>query len=562
MAYRYSDRSYGKTGGGSYGNANGYGRSGGGGSGGGFGKSRDRWGDSNGKTLTKPRWDAASMVPVEKNFYHECEASNRRPMNEIQNFYEKHSINVRGQDVPKPVFQFNEAGFPESINKHLYENFETPTVIQSMSWPVAMSGRNLVGIAQTGSGKTLSFLLPGLVHISHQPPIQHGDGPIALFLCPTRELAVQVQEVSCEYAKIVGQRSICVYGGAPKGPQESALRRGAEICVATPGRLIDFLESHAITLSRCTYLVLDEADRMLDMGFEPQIRKIIEQIRPERQLVLYSATWPKEVQRLAEDYLDTYAQINIGSYELAANKNITQVVELCQQYEKDAKLLNLLRELTKDSDPKMLIFTETKRKADELTRYLRREGWPALCIHGDKQQSEREWVLNEFKTSKSPILIATDVAARGLDVDDIKFVINYDFPQSSEDYVHRIGRTGRRDRKGTAYTFFTQHNSKNAGDLVKILTEAGQHVDPALVEMAEVAKYYKPRTRYRNKEDDGAERQNTRKRFTDDENYGGGNKRGRYEDSGRGHGKSDRSRGGRGGGSHGSSGGGHRNWNF
>jgi len=284
---------------------------------------------------------------------------------------------------------------------------------------------------------------------------------------------------------------------------------------------------------------------MLDMGFEPQIRKILEQIRPEKQILMYSATWPIEVQQLAEDYLCDYMHVNIGSQELSANKNITQIMEICQEHEKEMKLLKLVRELTKDTDPKTLIFVETKRKADELTRYMRREGWPTLCIHGDKAQQERDWVLNEFKTGKSPILIATDVAARGLDVDDIKFVINFDFPHCSEDYIHRIGRTGRRDRKGTAYTFFTSSNAKSARELIKILEEAHQEINPKLYELAEVAKNFRSRSRFRNKGEDSF--QPSRKRGADFDSYGGGAKRGRF-DGPRGGG---RGRGGSGGGSRG-----------
>jgi superfamily II DNA/RNA helicase len=268
---------------------------------------------------------------------------------------------------------------------------------------------------------------------------------------------------------------------------------------------------------------------MLDMGFEPQIRKILEQIRPERQILMYSATWPKEVQALAEDYLEEYCLINIGSMDLAANHNIHQLVEICDEHEKEQRLLKLIRELTRDTDPKTLIFVETKRKADELTRYMRREGWPTLCIHGDKAQQERDWVLNEFKTGKSPILIATDVAARGLDVDDIKYVINFDFPHCSEDYIHRIGRTGRRDRKGTAYTFFTSSNAKSARELIKILEEAHQEINPKLYELAEVAKNFRSRSRFRNKGEDSFPAA-SRKRGADFDGYGGGAKRGRFDD--------------------------------
>merc|ERR1719222_739111 len=241
-----------------------------------------------------------------------------------------------------------------------------------------------------------------------------------------------------------------------------------------------------MNLRRVSYMVLDEADRMLDMGFEPQFRKIFEQIRPDRQVLMWSATWPKEVKQLAHDFLHKdYIHINIGATDLSANHNILQIVDVCQEYEKEQKLAKLLEEIGSDQSAKMLIFTETKRKADELTRLMRRDGWPAMCIHGDKQQKERDWVLSEFRRGSTSILVATDVAARGLDVDDVKFVINYDYPNNSEDYIHRIGRTGRKDTTGTAYTLFTSGNGAKAKDLINVLSEAKQVVNPKLQEIAQ-----------------------------------------------------------------------------
>jgi len=200
-----------------------------------------------------------------------------------------------------------------------------------------MGGANFVGIAKTGSGKTLGYILPAIVHINNQQPLQRGDGPIALVLAPTRELAQQIQQVATEFGSASYVRNTCVFGGAPKGGQMRDLQRGCEIVIATPGRLIDFLSAGSTNLKRCTYLVLDEADRMLDMGFEPQIRKIVSQIRPDRQTLMWSATWPKEVKQLAEDFLGNYIQINIGSLELSANHNIRQVVDVCDEFSKEDK---------------------------------------------------------------------------------------------------------------------------------------------------------------------------------------------------------------------------------
>uniref|UniRef100_A0A8C4HBF5 RNA helicase n=1 Tax=Dicentrarchus labrax TaxID=13489 RepID=A0A8C4HBF5_DICLA len=418
-----------------------------------------------GERLRKKRWNLDELSKFEKNFYTEHPEVQR--LNQV-NLYRK----------PKQQSKY-------VMDVLMQQNFKEPTAIQSQGFPVALSGRDMVGIAQTGSGKTLAYLLPAIVHINHQPYLERGDGPICLVLAPTRELAQQVQQVAYEYGKSSRIKSTCVYGGAPKGPQIRDLERGVEICIATPGRLIDFLESGKTNLRRCTYLVLDEADRMLDMGFEPQIRKIVEQIRPDRQTLMWSATWPKDVRQLAEDFLKDYVQINVGALELSANHNILQIVDVCMETEKDNKLFQLMEEIMAEKENKTIIFVETKKRCDDLTRRMRRDGWPAMCIHGDKSQPERDWVLTEFRSGKAPILIATDVASRGLDVEDVKFVINYDYPSSSEDYVHRIGRTARSTNKGTAYTFFTPGNLRQARDLVRVLAEARQAINPKLLQLVD-----------------------------------------------------------------------------
>ncbi|XP_061740570.1 probable ATP-dependent RNA helicase DDX17 [Nerophis ophidion] len=439
-----------------------------------------------GDRLRKKRWDLNALPKFEKNFYTEHPEVQRMTQYDIEDYRSKKEITVRGSGCPKPIVSFHQAQFPQYVTDVLtQQNFKAPTAIQAQGFPLALSGRDMVGIAQTGSGKTLSYLLPAIVHINHQSYLERGDGPICLILAPTRELAQQVQQVAHDYGKSSRIKSTCVYGGAPKGPQIRDLERGVEICIATPGRLIDFLEAGKTNLERCTYLVLDEADRMLDMGFEPQIRKIVDQIRPDRQTLMWSATWPKEVRQLAEDFLKDYVQINVGALELSANHNILQIVDVCMDSDKDRKLIQLMEEIMAEKENKTIIFVETKKRCDDLTRRMRRDGWPAMCIHGDKSQPERDWVLSEFRSGKAPILIATDVASRGLDVEDVKFVINYDYPNSSEDYIHRIGRTARSTNKGTAYTFFTPGNIRQARDLLRVLEEARQAVNPKLLQLVD-----------------------------------------------------------------------------
>ena len=422
MSYNNNSNSYGSSssyggnsyGGDSYGGGNSYGGGRGGGRGGyGGGRGGGRYDER--VELSAPAWDLDSLPKFEKNFYVEHPDVSSRSDQEVVAFRKEHEMSCDGPDIPKPITSFDEAGFPDYVlNEVKAQGFPKPTAIQCQGWPMALSGRDMIGIASTGSGKTLSYCLPSIVHINAQPLLSPGDGPIVLVLAPTRELAVQIQQECSKFGSSSRIRNTCVYGGAPKGQQIRDLARGVEICIATPGRLIDMLEMGKTNLKRVTYLVLDEADRMLDMGFEPQIRKIVDQIRPDRQTLMWSATWPKEVQTLTRDYLQDPIQVTVGSLELSASHTITQIVEVVTEYEKRDRLVKHLETATEDKDSKVLIFASTKRMCDDITSYLRADGWPALAIHGDKQQSERDWVLKEFKAGKSPIMVATDVAARGI----------------------------------------------------------------------------------------------------------------------------------------------------
>ena len=276
-----------------------------------------------GSDLHSIRWEDEKLETFTKNFYRPCASVSALSQSEVDTFRRVHSMTVDGIDVPFPVKTFEEAGFPPYLLSEIRAaGFEKPTPIQCQGWPMALSGKDVIGIAETGSGKTLAFLLPAIVHINAQAPLKRGDGPIVLVLCPTRELAVQIKEQVDKFGWNSKLTNTCLYGGAPKFPQARDLERGVEIVIATPGRLLDFLNSRTTNLRRVTYLVLDEADRMLDMGFEPQIRKIVGQIRPDRQTLLWSATWPREIQGLAADFLTSPIKVNIGSLELAANARV------------------------------------------------------------------------------------------------------------------------------------------------------------------------------------------------------------------------------------------------
>lgn len=447
------------------------------------------------------------MEPFQKCFYQESEAMRNVTWEETAATRLEAAMTIVNDGegelrAPKPVKSFSDVGLPQyCLDQMSNAGFSAPTPVQAQGWPIVLCGRDMIGIAQTGSGKTLSFLMPGVIHILAQPPIKsYHDGPIMTILSPTRELAMQIQVECDKFGAGPNVRNVAVFGGVPKHAQLGAMREGREIIVATPGRLIDFIENGSFTLRRTTMLVLDEADRMLDMGFEDQVRKIAAQIRPDRQTLLWSATWPKEVQSLARDLCkENPVHLNIGGEGLRANHRITQIVEVFEgyntYYDRKQRLAQLLREIMDGS--KIIIFAETKRGCDDLTRDMRTSGYPALSIHGDKTQSERDWVLNEFRAGKNPILIATDVAARGLDVKDIKTVINFDFPGAVEDYVHRIGRTARAGETGTSYTFMTPEKGKHSKELMEIMTEAKQVIPQCLLDLAENSRGFKGRTRNR-----------------------------------------------------------------
>eukprot|EP00322_Chrysochromulina_rotalis_P013821 CAMPEP_0115857668 /NCGR_PEP_ID=MMETSP0287-20121206/15697_1 /TAXON_ID=412157 /ORGANISM="Chrysochromulina rotalis, Strain UIO044" /LENGTH=689 /DNA_ID=CAMNT_0003311901 /DNA_START=30 /DNA_END=2099 /DNA_ORIENTATION=+ len=406
----------------------------------------------------------------------------------IAKYWAQEGIKVYG-GAPPPFLTFEEAQLPPTIMGAIAKaGFSAPSVIQAQTWPAAMAKRDVIGVAKTGSGKTLGFLVPGFLNIFQMRPNPQ-MGPSILVLAPTRELAMQIDVEAQKFGLPMGIRSVCCYGGAPKGAQLSQMRQGCHCVIGTPGRVNDFREGGQIRLDQVCYLVMDEADRMLDMGFEPQIRKIVQGgIRPDRQTLFYTATWPRAVRALAYEFLRTPVQVEVGDINsLNANKDITQYVHVTRhQSEKQQLLSQIFSSLPAGS--RTLIFTSTKRMADQLGMQLRGQVGVGV-IHGDKDQREREMVLSEFKAGRRPVMIATDVAARGIDVKEVKAVINYDFPGNIEDYIHRIGRTGRAGAKGIAHTFMdggSNKDSKYARALADIMQKAGQRLSAELARMAHV----------------------------------------------------------------------------
>lgn len=419
-----------------------------------------------------------------KDFYEEKPSISGMSEQDVADYRKSLAIRTSGFDVPKPVKAFEDCGFPTVLmNAIAKQAYEKPTPIQCQAIPIVLSGRDIIGIAKTGSGKTAAFVLPMIVHIMDQPELQKEEGPIGVICAPTRELAHQIYLEAKKFAKPYGIRVAAVYGGMSKLDQFKELKAGCEIVVATPGRLIDLLKMRALTMLRATYLVLDEADRMFDLGFEPQVRSIVGQIRPDRQTLLFSATMPYKVERLAREILTDPVRVTVGEVGMA-NEDITQVVNVIpSDAEKMPWLLEKLPEMIDEGD--VLVFASKKATVDEIDSQLVQQGFKVAALHGDKDQASRMDILQKFKSGIYHVLVATDVAARGLDIKSIKSVVNFDIARDMDMHVHRIGRTGRAgDKDGTAYTLITQKEARFAGELVNSLVAAGQNVSSELMDLA------------------------------------------------------------------------------
>lgn len=414
-----------------------------------------------------------------------------------------------------PFSSFNAPGCKQSIAPELLHQctqvngFPKPTPIQAQAWPFLAQKRNgsrrdVVGIAETGSGKTLSFSLVALSEMAKAKPRNNRRLPRMLVLSPTRELAMQSDEVLKEFGAVVGLSSAVVYGGVPKVAQVQELKRGVDCLVATPGRLKDLLQEGTCKLSEIDYLVLDEADRMLDMGFEEDVRYIISECKSKeegRQTAMFSATWPAAIQKIALDYMVDPVRVYVGfesivgsngdnavDDSLSANKRVTQNVEVIEDHKRMPRLEEILRKVHAKRDNRILIFALYKKEAERLEMSLQRSGWNCCSIHGNKNQGARTQALAEFKDGTCPLLVATDVAARGLDIPNVEVVINYTFPLTIEDYVHRIGRTGRAGKTGVSYTFFQPTDKSHAGELQQVIKQAGQRVPDELMKFGSTIK--------------------------------------------------------------------------
>ncbi len=397
----------------------------------------------------------------------------------------------RGGSSAERIDSFSQAALHDTLLDNIDKaGYDKPTPIQKFAINHILNGRDIMGCAQTGSGKTAAFLLPvitKMIENSIEGSCYSGiQEPQAVIIGPTRELVVQIYNEARKFSHSTVVRSVVLYGGTSVSHQLREVEKGAHIVVATPGRLCDFIKRGKIGLKKMKFLILDEADRMLDMGFENYVRKLVEQLgappKTDRQTLMFSATFPAEIQKLAKDFLDDYIFITMGVVG-AANTDIEQTFHETTQFDKRDTLLSILLE---SQDDKILVFVETKKNADFLASFLCQNEFPTTSIHGDRLQQEREQALNDFKTGKKPILIATSVAARGLDIPGVKHVINYDLPgHGVEEYVHRIGRTGCCGNLGKATSFFDPDTDKEiARPLVTVLQNAHQEIPPWLEDAA------------------------------------------------------------------------------
>ncbi|XP_016374669.1 probable ATP-dependent RNA helicase DDX46 [Sinocyclocheilus rhinocerous] len=417
-----------------------------------------------------------------KNFYVEVPELFRMSPEEVNEYrLELEGITVKGKGCPKPIKTWVQCGISMKVlNAMKKHNYEKPTPIQAQAIPAIMSGRDLIGIAKTGSGKTIAFLLPMFRHILDQRPVGEAEGPIAMIMTPTRELALQITKECKKFSKSLGLRVVCVYGGTGISEQIAELKRGAEIIVCTPGRMIDMLGANngrVTNLRRVTYVVMDEADRMFDMGFEPQVMRIVDNVRPDRQTVMFSATFPRTMEALARRILSKPIEVQVGGRSVVCS-DVEQHVIVIAEEKKFLKLLEILGHYQEKGS--VIIFMDKQEHADGLLKDLMKASYPCMSLHGGIDQYDRDSIINDFKNGACRLLVATSVAARGLDVKQLILVINYSCPNHYEDYVHRAGRTGRAGNKGYAYTFITEEQARYSGDIIKALELSGSAVPPEL----------------------------------------------------------------------------------
>ena len=443
--------------------------------------------------LPRVNHEEVDYLPFEKNFYQPHQDVENLTRREVAALRESYSLRVSGVDTCRPCISFAYLGLSEELLSVLSKNqYSQPTPIQTQALPAALAGRDLIGIAQTGSGKTLAYLLPLIVHVLDQEEMQEGEGPIGLILSPTRELCQQIYYETKRFCKPYNIGSCPIYGGTNRWEQIKALKQAPEIVISTPGRMIDLIKSKATNLQRVTFLVVDEADRMFDMGFEGQVRSLVFNVRPDRQTLMFSATFRKRVEGLAREALTDPVRVCVGVGGEASEDVTQHVAVLGREEEKWSWLTKRIVNFCTVGS--LIVFVTKKADSELLVSKLRTRDFSPLLLHGDMEQGARDEVIMKFKRKEEQVLVATDVAARGLDIPHVRTVINYDVAKTIETHTHRIGRTGRAGEKGDAYTLITGKDKFFAGDLVRNLEGANQEVPRDLLQLAlQNAKFRKSR---------------------------------------------------------------------
>lgn len=433
-----------------------------------------------------PRWNRVLVVPVEKNIYREHVTTAQRSEQEVNDYRLGNKIAISGRGVPKPMVNLEEVNVPDSIIEWLQtRNRGCLTSIESQCWPIALSGRDLLAVVEAVSeAKAVAYLVPAVSHVLSQPPLQSGDGPTALVLVATSEMAQKVHQVACDIQGYTKVGAACLSCREPKKPQLEELEKRPQICIATPGRLLFFLKEGRLSLSRCTHVVFDGADVMVDMGLEIQIQAITQWIRPDHQTQIWLTSRTLNVYPLCEDLLNDYIQVRIDVKPELRDETVEQIVFVCDEGEKSERLVELLQDILNEPQHKVMVFAETRQTVDDIVTLLMLRELPVIGIHGKKRDEQQDWALASFQSKGVLIIVSTDMYARKPDVSgDVRFVINYDYPRSSELYMRRLGHASHAGQTAVAYTFFTHQDKRHASDLVSILREARQPVPVELKEM-------------------------------------------------------------------------------
>ncbi|KAH6941934.1 hypothetical protein HPB50_024450 [Hyalomma asiaticum] len=437
-----------------------------------------------------PRWDLIQVPPAVKNISRVHVTDVQPSELEVNEYRLDNEIAVSGRGIPKPMLTFQEARLPDCLNEWLQaKKYCSVTSLQAQCWPVTFGGRDLLVVVQAPTEmKAVAYLVPAVVHVLSQPPLQYSNGPIVVILVANREVAREVHQVAIDMQQYTKLGVVCLCCRDPKEPQLEELKKHPRICIATPGRLIAFLKEGELDLYRCTYVVLDGVDRMVDMGLEHQIQVIRDWIRPDRQTQIWLSSRTQNTHPICEDLLEDYVQVSIGVKTAPRGQNVEQIALVCDEAEKNDRLLAVLEDILNEVHHKVIVFVETKRAVDDVVSFLLPRKWPVVGVHGNMRDDQLDWALAAFRGDGAAALVSTDTCTRQLNASrGVRYVINYDYPRSSEVYTRRLECASCSDETAVVYTLFTPYDKWHAMDFVSILRDAKQAVPSELKEMVREA---------------------------------------------------------------------------